>query len=490
MIKNTSIGFYVMTVHEIDITSVGIDVGTSTSHMIISKLHLVKQMSRTSRKFEIKNREILYRGNIFFTPLIDSETINFEELSKIFQKEFNSAGVSPQEIDTGAVIITGETAKKGNAEKIVKMLANQAGDFVAATAGPNFESVIAAMGSGAVKEAKRRQKTIMNIDTGGGTSNIAVIAPDGTIIDTACINVGGRLIITNGKGNKVEHFEPAAKIVADELNIPLVVGKKIAKKHLQQISRKLVEALIEVITKKEEISKVTIQLMMTPFLTCDDGIDHITFSGGVAEYVYDKSKEKFQDIGFEVAKEIKKQIQKTGLDLLEPLELIRATVIGAGQYSLQVSGATTLVTNDNKFPINNIPVIVPYLPQERPTPKEITEAIKRAFQRIDATEGEKPVALAFHRPIGLSYQRLESFAKGIVKAIPNTCKSKTPLILVFKDDIGNSVGNVLRRETKLKQNIISIDELGLREGDFIDIGKPMADKQIVPVVIKTLVFDN
>ncbi len=232
------------------------------------------------------------------------------------------------------------------------------------------------------------------------------------------------------------------------------------------------------------------KLMMTPLLTFDGKVDYYSYSGGVAEYVFGKTDEYFDDIGQEVAREIKKQHKKAKLKLLEPLELIRATVIGAGQYSLQVSGATTLVTEDNEFPIRNIPVIVPYLPQENPTPDQIKEAIDVAYKRIDMKEGEAPVALSFHKTIGLSYERLKSFAMSIVSAVPTIVKNKLPLILVFSDDIGNSVGNVMKRETELKTNIISIDELNLREGDYIDIGEPMANKQVVPVVVKTLIFQN
>ncbi|MBD3191566.1 MAG: hypothetical protein GF308_13035 [Candidatus Heimdallarchaeota archaeon] len=479
-----------MTVHELFITSVGIDVGTSTTHLVLSKLHLVKQLSRSSKKFEVVNREILYKGNIFLTPLIDRETIDIEKLIVILNDELDRANVPKEQIDTGAVIVTGETAKKRNAEKIVEMLAAEAGKFVAATAGPNFESIIAAMGSGAVNKAKDLGKTIMNIDTGGGTSNIAVISPEGHIIDTACINVGGRLIVTNGTENIIEKYEPAAKVIAEELDIPLVVGKKLSQKSKNRIAQALASSLLEIITRKPKVSQLAMKLMMTPLLTFDREIDFVSFSGGVAEYIYDKTKEYFGDIGREVGREIKKQLKKTDLKLLEPTELIRATVIGAGQYSLQVSGATTLVTKDNEFPIRNIPVIVPYIPQENPTEEEIKAAIGSAYRRIDAIEGETPVALAFHTTIGLSYDRLKSFAKGIVSAVPGTSKSPIPLILVFKDDIGNSVGNVMRRETDLKTNIISIDELGLREGDYIDIGEPMAGGQVVPVVIKTLIFQQ
>ena len=181
--------------------------------------------------------------------------------------------------------------------------------------------------------------------------------------------------------------------------------------------------------KKENISQVAMKLLMTPLLTFDGKVDYVSFSGGVAEYVFDKTKEYYGDVGREIAEEIKKQAKKNKIKLLEPKELIRATVIGAGQYSLQVSGATTLVTEDNEFPIRNIPVIVPYLKEDNLTEEEIKAAVELAFRRIDCKEGEMPVALAFHKTIGLSYERLKIFVKGIVAAVPTIMKNRTPLIL-------------------------------------------------------------
>jgi ethanolamine utilization protein EutA len=176
-----------------ELTSVGVDIGSSTSHVVFSQIVLEKNDNSRTEKFEIKERRILHSGPIHLTPFKDARNIDFEHLRDLILKDYQDAGIAISEVDTGAVIITGETAKKENAEWIVSALAGEAGKFVAATAGPNFESVLAAYGSGAVTKSADTGETIMNVDIGGGSSNIAV-CKGGQVVATTAINVGGRLI--------------------------------------------------------------------------------------------------------------------------------------------------------------------------------------------------------------------------------------------------------------------------------------------------------
>ncbi|MHA1952749.1 MAG: ethanolamine ammonia-lyase reactivating factor EutA, partial [Candidatus Heimdallarchaeaceae archaeon] len=196
--------------HVLSLISAGIDVGTTTSHLIFSKLKLEKVFTPKGVKFEVTEREILFKGNIILTPLLDGQVIDYLKLVEFLKQEYQIAKISIEDIDTGAVIITGESAKKENAEELVKALAHKAGKFVCAAAGPNFESVIAAMGSGAVNYSKNEMKTVMNVDIGGGTSNIAIVK-DGEIVDAACVNVGGRLLAFDQE-NKIVRIESPIRI--------------------------------------------------------------------------------------------------------------------------------------------------------------------------------------------------------------------------------------------------------------------------------------
>ncbi|MFW9852042.1 MAG: ethanolamine ammonia-lyase reactivating factor EutA [Candidatus Thorarchaeota archaeon] len=473
--------------YSLALTSCGIDVGTTTSHLIFSKLKLEKIYTPRGVKFEVTEREILYKGQIILTPLIDGQNIDYLKLVEFLKEEYIQAKMSIDDIDTGAVIITGESAKKENAEELVKSLAHKAGKFVCAAAGPNFESVIAAMGSGAVQYSKNSQNTVINIDIGGGTSNIAIIE-NGEIIEAACVNVGGRLLAFD-ENNKIVRIEYPIRYLEEKLGINFQYGSEITEKQKKEIAKILAESLFEALDQKI-VSEITKKLLMTNELDYKKDIDEFIFSGGVAEYIYNKTDLEYGDLGKHLGEEIRRIIYERKLTIHEPKELIRATVIGAGQYTLQVSGVTTHISDEDVLPIYNIPVLEPKINSREITEENIKKAIIKNFSLFDVDEGEAIVALSFKGAIGGSYAGLTTFAKGVVSAIPNTINKEKPIIMVFDRDVGNSVGNVMKRETNAKKNIISIDEIIVQEGDFIDIDKPKAGGQVVPVVVKSLVFAN
>ncbi|MFX1252729.1 MAG: ethanolamine ammonia-lyase reactivating factor EutA [Promethearchaeota archaeon] len=470
------------------ITSVGIDVGTATTHLIFSKLLLAQDPRSRHPKFEIQDRKIIYRGKIHFTPLFNPETIDFDKLSIILKEEYTRAGMKTEEIDTGAVIVTGEIAKKHNAEQIVNLLARESGDFVSATAGPNFESIIACRGSGALDRSQALKRSIMNIDIGGGSSNIA-IAASGEIRETCAISVGGRLIAYDNDFFITRVEEPANWVALETLGKEFRVGDRITPQEIGTIGNALSSCLFECATNGQELSPLTQKLMMTEPLPHQVLIDEITFSGGVAEYIYGLSKTNYNDLALSLAKSIQTQFSALNIPLEKPSETIRATCIGAGQFTLKVSGTTTFLSKTVKYPIRNLPVVIPHVKREQLSVEHVKLAIRDALKRFDLKEGEDSLVFYFRDPVRTAYSKLTIFAKGVVAALPKTLEKNAAIIMVFDTDIGNSVGNVMKRETPA-QNILSIDEIPLTEGDFIDIGEPMLEGKIVPVVVKSLVFSK
>jgi len=470
-----------------ELTSVGVDIGSSTSHVVFSQIVLEKNDNSRTEKFEIKERKIIHSGPIHLTPFKDARNIDFEILRDLLLQDYQSAGIAVSDIDTGAVIITGETAKKENAEWIVSALAGEAGKFVAATAGPNFESVLAAYGSGAVTKSADSDKTIMNVDIGGGSSNLAV-CKEGRVVATTAVNVGGRLIAVD-ENHHIIRLEDTGKNLAETLGLSLELGQILSESDRKKLADALAEALLECIQRKP-LSETTSMLMMAPPLEYNEQIDCITFSGGVAEYIYDSEKKEFNDLGVFLARAIKKKSEDLGLPVGRPEHKIRATVIGAGNFSLQVSGSTTFLSSGLKYPLRNLPVIEPYIGTRKPSSTDVKEAIDKALSRFDLIEGVDPLILAFNNSVRPSYENLKEFATGVINALPNTIKLHVPIFMCFDADIGNSVGNVMIRETGIKNELLSIDEIRLKEGDFIDIGEPIIEDVVVPVVIKTLVFDS
>jgi len=475
----------VIEVNEIELLSVGVDIGSSTSHLVFSKLRLKVDELSLNRRFIIEDRSIIYEGRIIDTPLLPENTVDTAKLIAFFKKEYKRAGINPADVQTGAVIITGETAKKHNAKEIVEILSNDAGNFVAATAGPNFESMIAAMGSGAKDRSKKYSKTILSCDIGGGTSNIA-ISVDGKIESTACVSVGGRLIALDSE-EKISCITDPAKTVMKHLGMEYQTGDRILKRDIDKLAKTFAQVLIEVITGQTN-SVLTKKLMVTNDLKFTSNIDEFIFSGGVAELIYGGNG-THNDMGHILSDKINLLISELTSPVIEPLNKIRATVIGAGAHSLSISGSSGFMDNKLKFPIINVPVIKVDVEESKLSVQHVVSKVNSSFQRFDLKEGEETVALYFKDPIRNTYPKVELFAKSIEAALPNSIDKKIPIILIFETDIACSVGNVIRRETGLKTNLLTLDELDLKEGDWVDIGKPLAGNQVFPVTVKSLVFN-
>ncbi|MHA1330940.1 MAG: ethanolamine ammonia-lyase reactivating factor EutA, partial [Candidatus Hodarchaeales archaeon] len=325
---------------------------------------------------------------------------------------------------------------------------------------------------------------------GGGTANIAFI-DNGIIKATACINVGGRLLAYDSN-NVITRLEPAAKIITNYNNIDLSLGDTITENQKEIITETLSQCLIEILTGKE-LTEIARKLMMTSPLPEDifEGELTLSFSGGVSEYIYRRTEEEYGDLGKKLGHKITEKLSHLGVPIVETAEKIRATVIGASEYTLQVSGNTSYISTkkiDKLLPLRNLPIVVPQIDRNNLSIEHVAQSVQTALQRLDIQEGAEPLALAFHDPVRSVYDKLKTFSVGIVKGLPNTIKNNLPIILIFDTDIGNSVGNVLKRETKIENEILSVDEISLDEGSFVDIGKPIVGRQVFPVIIKSLVF--
>ncbi len=472
----------------LNVLSVGIDVGSSTSHLVFSGLTLRREQSfmNMSNRFHLINRKLIYEGNIIDTPLLDRFTIDIDAVVKFFEDEYEKAGIATEMVDTGAVIVTGETAKKQNAEEIIRRLASSTGKFVSAAAGPNFESLLGAMGSGIVDQTMKEENTAMNIDIGGGTSNLAIVS-NGQVTSTSCINVGGRLLGIDNEF-KIWRIDEPTEFLLEELNLDYEIGNIIPEEDVRIIAKEYAKALVEVMKGPTE-SKIAKKLMMTEDLDFSIPIDGYSFSGGVAEFIYGEDT-VFDDIGKYLAEEIQILMKKSKLPIMEPENKIRATVIGAGSFSLSVSGSTCYFDKSILFPLENIPVINVNIRKENYSPEKLKKEVDNAFRRFDMKEGEGLVALHFKDPIHRNNFYLSDFAKAIEEALPNSIANNKMVLLIFDQDMGGSIGIALRRETALQNNLICMDELELEEGDWIDIGAPLYSGQAFPVTVKSLVFNK
>ena len=468
---------------EIVILSVGIDIGSSTSHLAFSRIVL----ERLDGRYVFTTRETFYESDILLTPYSTEEEIDAEALGAFIERQYRDANVDPDEIDTGALILTGAAVRRGNARKIGELFSRQAGKLVAVSAGDNLETLMAAHGSGAVARSIRDRTRVMNVDVGGGTCKISVCNA-GQVIALTAVDIGARLICLDATG-RVTRIEEAGHRFADELGIELALGEPLPPAAARALAACMADRLFEAIAGGSPAAAGA-SLMRLDSLADLGPIDQITFSGGVSEYVYGRQAQLFGDLGGLLAQEIRARLASTSAKLEPSAAGIRATVIGASQYTTQVSGSTIYVSPIEALPLRNVPVIAPVLALDGEVidPTAVAGAIEAMLQRLDLGQGDTRVALFVPWRGSATFQRLDAFCRGTIAGLADVLAKGHPLVLVGDGDVGGLLGVHMREELRITNGIISVDGIELKEFDYIDIGAMLAASGAVPVVIKSLIF--
>ena len=474
-----------------ELRSVGIDIGSTTSHLIFSRLVLRRQSAVLSSRFEVAERRVDYASPIMITPFAGGTSIDTEQLSAFFERAYAESGTRPEEVDTGAVITTGDAARKDNAEAIVRLFSERAGHFVCASAGPILEARMAAYGSGAIMRSLYEEETpsVLNIDVGGGTSKLAVVK-GGRIEAVAAINVGARLITLDEDG-VVTRIEAAASICSRHRGLGLDCGVRAVEDSLAGLADALAESLLEV-AAGGPLSPLSSELMISAPFAERGPVDIVFFSGGVSEYFYRETSESYGDIGARLADAIRKRsgaaLPGTKIELSR--ERIRATVIGASQFTVQLSGNTIYVANPKLLPLRNLRVVGVDLGRVEIRAGAIREAIEESFARVGVEASEESVALALHWPHGPAYACLQALCEGLVEALSPDVHKGRPVVIVLDADVSRLVGENLSRALDRYQDIICIDGVQLQDFDYVDISREHEHTRTVTVVIKSLVFSG
>jgi ethanolamine utilization protein EutA len=468
---------------EIRLVSVGVDIGSSTSHLVFSRLVL----ERLDSRYIVSEREVLHESEVLLTPYADDMSIDAVALGSFIERQYALAKIDPQAIDTGALILTGVAVRRSNARAIGDLFAAQAGKFVSVSAGDALETTLAAFGSGAAARSIRETARVMNIDIGGGTSKIAV-CEDGELVDLTAVDIGARIVAFDALG-RVQRVEAAGYRFAREVGLMLEIGVIPDAQGLRQMVERMADRLLDIVRNAMPDTTSLALLRLEP-LRNERAPDVITFSGGVSDYIYGVQTASFGDLGAQLGQAVLARVKQWGPRIERPDQGIRATVVGASQYTIQVSGSTIYVTPQSILPLKNIAVITPDLPlaDEVLDAAHIADAVRLALRRFDLHEGEQAVALCYRWQASATFARLDAFCSGVIAGLSALLERGLPLILVGDGDIGGLIGIHCQLESRLRNPIVSIDGITLKAFDYIDIGELLETSGAVPVVIKSLVF--
>jgi len=460
------------------LTSVGIDIGSSTSHLMFSRL-LIGYPSVLQRKPIVLERDVIARSPILLTPFSGDWNIEAGPLKELVDATFNQAGLSREDIDTGAVIITGEAARRDNAQKIAELFSDETGRFVCATAGPTLETIMAAHGSGAVLKSREQGLMLLNIDVGGGTTKVSII-DSGRICATTALNVGARLV-AHDTNDSVVRLENGGRRFLRDLGYDLDFGAKLSDDLRERLAKRMAQVLFDAVMMSAE---PWVDFHVTAPLGELPPIDGILFSGGVSEYIYGREAARFADLGPYLGRAIRNEAEKRGFNIIEAGEGIRATVIGASQYTVQLSGETIFIPQSMALPVRNLRVFVASVDWQAPVAERTAAAVRKPLVERDEEVRGAPFVLAFCTPPFSGYGSVLEMARGIDQALESLPLEDRPVALVFVQNIGQVVGGML----SAKWNMPCIDEVSLSELDFIDVGEVVQGEGFVPVVIKSLAF--
>jgi ethanolamine utilization protein EutA len=475
----------------VTLISVGIDIGSSGTQVIFSRIQLRRLGEDLSSRYYVVSRETLYQSPVTLTPYQSEDRIDDACLGSIIDEAYAAAGMRPEDVDTGVVILTGEALRRENAEAIANVISLKGGDFVCATAGHHMESMLAAYGSGAAQVSHDEGKRILNIDIGGGTTKLALIE-GGRVISTAALHIGGRLQVVDDIC-RIVRLDPAGKHHAREAGFFWNIGDVLTPSVLDKVAESMADLLFAALMQRP-LPHAVEHLYLTDPIVDFGTIDGVMFSGGVAEYVYQHEDRDFGDLGRRLGVAIRQRIDagKLKWSLLPAGECIRATALGASEYSVQLSGNTSYISNAGVLlPRRNLQVLQPQFEcEENIDPDKLAAAIRSHISAFDLNNDAREIALALRWKGQPSYERISAFAEGIRRGLASRIDKHKPLFLMLDGDIAQTLGAILREELDVKSEILAIDGVILWDFDYIDLGRVRMPSNTVPVTIKSLVFSE
>jgi ethanolamine utilization protein EutA len=471
---------------EVRLRTVGFDIGSATSHLVFSVVELRRAESSLSSRFVVVRRETTWASPVALTPYSSPAEIDGAALLAFLRAQYDAAGLMPDDIDTGAVILTGNALLRRNSRVVADVLSAHAGRLVCAAAGHDLESRLAAHGSGAVRRSRSGRHRVLNIDIGGGTTKFALAAA-GEVVDTAALALGSRLMTWDASRQVREVTGPLEVILAG-LGVPLRAGDRIPPAAEQRIAAAMARLITGFASRRDAGTPGLV--LLEPRLPAWD-FDTVSFSGGVAEYLHGRGPAALGDLGESLGHALR-DCQAAQAPLASPGECIRATVVGAGQYSAQVSGSTIFTGEPGQLPVHGIPVVRVHIPPGSTRPQDIACAVAAALGRAPVMADGALPALALSWPYPPEYQGLRALAEGVARGLPATAGQVTGgpggAVIVVDQDLAQTLGRLLTQEADVGRGVICLDGVSVSDFDYLDIGEVMEPSGVVPLMVRSLLF--
>ena len=464
----------------------GLDFGSTTSSALVAEAHVVANC--VTGHMELGNIRIIFRSDVLFTPFANNQ-IDEKQVIAYIDQWLAQSGLNETPFFAGGVIITGLAARQNNAERLSKIIDERVGEVLIATADdPGLESWLAFMGSCAALSRFHHHTAIINLDIGGGTTNPA-LGINGNVTNTGCYFVGARHIQFVAGSYQIKALTPEAQHIFTELGILKQVGDHLASHEKQQLLDYYIGWLEQIaLGKTGEVASALGSLITQQCFTLPAGLSQtaITFSGGVGELVYRAAAGEalpsttfYGDLGIDLALAIlNSPVLAKSVHQFVPENRGRATLYGLALHSTEVSGTTLFLPKPSCLPLRNLPIVAQLTLNA--TPAALTQAITQIYSHprgacLQITTADMISPIAHER-----LNQMRDLGQNIAATLTAlNVDPALPFVVIIDANIGKSLGMYATAWGALDANLIVIDEISIRQANFVNIGT--AHKNVVPI---------
>lgn len=467
------------------LTTAGVDIGSTTTQLTLCRIELRKVGSR----FVVTNRDVFFQSDVLLTPVRGTD-LDEPALAAFFATQYEQAGIEVGDIDSGVIILTGLALARRNSERVANIFAAAEGRFLAVAAGDVTEATLGCRGAGIEALSRSTGCDIVHVDIGGGTTKLSLVI-DGVIASTAAIDIGARLVTINGDRRITSVEPPAEKLLAAAGRLPDGVAAD------EAVMAGLADRMAEQVLAHAGIAPDIVPyswLLRTPPLDTPASRDarlKMTFAGGVSEYLYRRETRSFGDLGPLLAASLSRQISERQIDVLPSDAGIRATVVGASEFTSQVSGNTIHLTDPGLLPLRGLPMVrLPHpVAGELIDTARLRDSVAAAVRTRSELIGDE-LALVLSWTGSATFARLDDSAAAIVAGVQAARQQDYPkaLVVICDADVARVLGRRLEAHVPPGTDVVTIDGVDGADGDFLDVGPYVPGTRSVPVVVKTLLF--
>ena len=462
----------------VDVKLVGLDFGTTTSSAVIASAHLTRN-SVTGRS-ELADIRETYRSNLVFTPFRD-DRLNENALAAYLDNWLGAGLIDRDEVFGGGALLTGMAAQQTNAPAVIRTIRQRLQNALIATADdPGLESWLAFMGSCAGLSRDHPKVPIVNLDIGGGTTNVA-LGMAGNVVRTGCLHVGARHIQVTPGSYQVCRLSRYAQELLAELRIAKTIGDCLTDAEVQAVLAYYMSLLTATIDGNSDLMSTRVASLheAKPFRVSQNLPDVVvTVSGGVGALIYSHlsgepwpSTTRFGDLGIDFAKMLLNSPWGGNFRNFLPHSAGRATVYGLLRHNTEVSGSTLFLPNPDSLPLTDVPILGTIASHSTDEDIDNLTSLMRTSPHgtaawVDLLADDRSLVRSLAQRISKSLQE---------RAFP----AAQPIVLLVTENVGKVLGHYTTEWGSLPLNLVVIDELAMRPAQYIRIGR--VHEQVVPV---------